>query len=71
MAKLYCVFYGISCLTKHSSAYRVLFVGRVVGGVSTSILHSAFESCMVHKHRRAAWPQEWLQETFSVFRSVL
>ena len=64
--RLYCLLYGVSCVTKHSSAFGVLLFGRVVGGVSTSILHSAFESWMVHEHRRAAYPDEWLSETFSV-----
>ena len=66
LAKLYCLFYGVSCATKHFNSFGVLLFGRLVGGVSTSILHSAFESWMVHKHRRAAYPDEWLAETFSV-----
>lgn len=38
--KVYAVVYLAACLTKHSSNYGVLMLGRVLGGVSTSILYS-------------------------------
>lgn len=44
---LYCVLYCASCVTKHSSNYSILMVGRVLGGIATSILFSAFECWMV------------------------
>jgi MFS family permease len=58
--------YSISCLTKHSSQYEVLMLGRILGGISTSILFSAFESWMVQEHHEAAYPEEWLGITFSL-----
>lgn len=47
---LYCVLYAACCLTKHSRNFSVLFVGRILGGIATSILWSAFESWIVYQH---------------------
>lgn len=47
---VYCVLYIFSCLTKHFTNYYVLMVGRLTGGISTSILFSCFESWMVYEH---------------------
>ena len=44
------VMYSISCLTKHSANFHYLMFGRILGGISTSILFSSFESWMVHEH---------------------
>lgn len=43
----YCVLYIISCCTKHAKDYNTLMLGRVTGGIATSLLFSAFESWMV------------------------
>lgn len=48
------VLYSVSCLTKHSRAYNVLLIGRVLGGISTSILMSAFETWMIHEHKKVS-----------------
>ncbi len=47
---LYVATYTASCATKHSSSYRVLLVGRLLGGVSTSLLFSVFEAWAVATH---------------------
>ena len=39
--------YALSCMLKHSPNYWVLMVGRLLGGISTSLLFSAFEAWMV------------------------
>ena len=59
------VLYGLSCLTKHFPNYTILLIGRLLGGVATSILFSAFESWMVSEHKQAAFPDDWLAHTFS------
>lgn len=51
-AVLFGVLYSLGCLTKHSSNFQVLLVGRVLGGISTSILMSAFETWMIHEHKK-------------------
>lgn len=54
--KLNCLAFGVlyacSCLTKHFNDYNMLLLGRLLGGVSTSILFSAFEAWMIHEHKR-------------------
>ena len=36
---------------EHVPSMRLLLLGRVLGGMSTSLLFSAFESWMVSEHR--------------------
>ena len=48
----YCVTYILSCVTKHSPQYKVLMLGRVLGGIATSLLFSAFESWLVAEHNK-------------------
>ena len=38
MCLIYCLTYAISCLTKHSPSFYWLLLGRITGGVATSIL---------------------------------
>lgn len=42
--------YILSCITKHWSSYGVLMLGRLCGGIATSLLFSAFESWLVSEH---------------------
>mmetsp|Transcript_130550 Transcript_130550/g.279062 ORF Transcript_130550/g.279062 Transcript_130550/m.279062 type:complete len:497 (-) Transcript_130550:94-1584(-) len=46
----YCVLYILSCLTKHFQSYWVLMMGRITGGIATSMLFSCFECWMVCEH---------------------
>ena len=48
----YCVTYILSCITKHSPQYKVLMLGRILGGIATSLLFSAFESWLVAEHNK-------------------
>ena len=48
---IFVILYSISCMTKHSPDFNVLMVGRLLGGISTSILYSAFETWMIHEHK--------------------
>lgn len=56
--------YIIACLTKHSDSFAVLLIGRVLSGIATSILFSAFESWMVSEHFKNEFNDEWLGHTF-------
>ena len=47
---MYCITYILSCMTKHSPQYKVLMLGRILGGIATSLLFSAFESWLVAEH---------------------
>lgn len=62
---LYGVTYALSCFTKHFNNFSVLMLGRLLGGISTSILWSAFESWMVSEHLGKFDPS-WLGGTFSL-----
>lgn len=66
MALIFCVMYSFCCLTKLSSQFFWLFLGRVFGGISTSMLFSTFESWYVYEHTETHdFPSEWLSVTFS------
>ncbi|KAI7794571.1 molybdate-anion transporter [Triplophysa rosa] len=63
---LFCVAYSICCLTKLSQEYFMLILGRVLGGLSTSLLTTTFESWYVHGHIEVNdFPKEWIPVTFS------
>jgi len=49
---LYCVMYILSCMTKHCKNYSWLMVGRITGGIATSLLFSCFECWMVSEHQQ-------------------
>lgn len=50
MCMAYCVFYIVSCCTKHYNNYHILMFGRVTGGIATSMLFSCFECWLVSEH---------------------
>eukprot|EP00873_Tetraselmis_striata_P000151 jgi/Tetstr1/420415/TSEL_011530.t1 len=64
-ALTYCATYCASCLTKHWNNYNVLLLGRVLGGIATSLLWSAFESWLVSEHLTRGYDPDWLGSTFS------
>lgn len=64
-AQLYCVAYILSCATKSSGNFWVLFLGRILGGVAYSILFSAFEAWMVCEHAARGFSNGALSETFA------
>eukprot|EP00045_Choanoeca_perplexa_P006238 m.52941 g.52941 ORF g.52941 m.52941 type:complete len:441 (-) comp13533_c0_seq1:973-2295(-) len=69
-AYLYVGAYVLSCLTKHINHFYVLILGRVLGGLATSLLFTVFEAWMVSEHAQQQHQQAWLQSTFS-FMSIV
>ena len=66
IAVAFCIMYTFCCLTKLSANYWMLMLGRVLGGVSTSMLFSTFESWYVYEHvEHYGFPSEWISVTFS------
>ncbi|XP_054280671.1 molybdate-anion transporter-like [Macrosteles quadrilineatus] len=64
-------FYSICNLTKIFSNFYILLLGRVFGGISTSILFSTFEAWYINEHiNHHNLPPEWLNNTFSKAGSV-
>lgn len=52
--QLFCVAYSISCVTVLFDSIFILFAGRILGGLSTTLMYSVIESWMVteyhHQH---------------------
>lgn len=62
---IFCLAYSACCITKLSRDYFVLILGRVLGGLSTSLLTTTFESWYVHRHVEVHdFPKEWIPVTF-------
>jgi len=66
LCQVYCILYFLSCVTKHARDYWVLMVGRVLGGIATSLLFSSFESWMVCEHNARGYDAAALNDTFSL-----
>jgi len=65
-ALLYCLIYFGHCATKHWGTFGVLLLGRVLGGISTSLLFSVFDSWLVSESQREGFTGEQLGNTFSL-----
>ena len=46
----FCVAYSVSCLSVLSSDLLMLFIGRALGGLSTTLLYSVFETWMIAEY---------------------
>ena len=55
---------GLYCHTKHSPIFGVLMIGRLLAGVATSILFSAFEAWLVSKHKRRGFEPTLISDNF-------
>mmetsp|Transcript_7743 Transcript_7743/g.19128 ORF Transcript_7743/g.19128 Transcript_7743/m.19128 type:complete len:485 (-) Transcript_7743:222-1676(-) len=62
---LFAVVYLASCVTKHFRSYGVLMLGRLLGGISTSLLFSVFEAWLIKAHADADLPKQCLPKSFS------
>lgn len=65
-AILYCLIYFGHCLTKHMNYFSMLAVGRVLGGISTSLLFSVFDSWLVSESQSRGFDGGQLGATFSL-----
>lgn len=63
---VFCVLEVIINILEHIPSMPCLLVGRVLGGLSTSLLFTAFESWMVAEHRKRGFPESLLASTFSI-----
>jgi len=62
---VYCVLEIIINILEHYEDFPTLLFGRVLGGISTNLLFSAFESWMTTQHRHLGFPESWLQRTYA------
>lgn len=63
---VYCVLEIVINIMEHSTNFQVLLLGRVLGGISTALLCSSFESWMVTEHRKQKFSEAQLERTFSL-----
>jgi MFS family permease len=63
---VFCVLEIVINILEHVPNMNALLIGRVLGGMSTSLLFTAFESWMVSEHRKRGFEEEWLASTFSI-----
>lgn len=62
---VYCVLEIVINILEHVEDFRTLLLGRVLGGISTNLLFSAFESWMTSAHRQNGFPEAWLATTYA------
>ncbi|XP_076448468.1 molybdate-anion transporter-like [Babylonia areolata] len=63
---LYGILYSLACVTKHFANFWILMVGRLLGGMATSILYSAFESWLIFEHHKRGYESDLLGNIFSL-----
>ena len=63
---IFCILEIVINLLEHIPSMPALIVGRILGGLSTSLLFSAFESWMVSEHRKNGFDEELLSSTFAI-----
>jgi MFS family permease len=61
---LFAVIYLLSCMTKHYKNFHILMLGRLLGGVATSLLFSVFDSWLIRAHADAG-VKSYLSKSFS------
>jgi len=63
---IFCILEIVINLLEHIPSMPALILGRILGGLSTSLLFSAFESWMVSEHRKLGFDEELLSSTFAI-----
>lgn len=63
---IFCVLEIVINLLENVPSMPVLIIGRVLGGMSTSLLFSSFEAWMVSQHRKRRFPESLLASTFAI-----
>jgi MFS family permease len=61
------VLFFVSLLTLlNGKNFELLLLGRVLYGAATVLLHSAFDSYIVHENASIGYPDDWLMQIFSL-----
>lgn len=63
---VFCLLEIVINAMEHIPSIEVLFIGRILGGISTNLLFSAFEAWMVAEHRKMKFDENSLMSTFSI-----
>lgn len=62
---IFAITYAASCITKHFKDFKVLMLGRLLGGVATSLLFSVFEAWLIRSHADRKLGKQFLNKSFS------
>lgn len=65
MCVYFCILYGTSCLLRYVPNFFVLLFGRVLSGISTSLLFSCFESWLINEHNSKGFASSLLSNTLT------
>jgi len=65
MALMYCACYTLSCLAKHCRPFVILLMGRILGGIATSLLFSVFDAWLIKATATRRIDKSYLSESFS------
>jgi hypothetical protein len=60
----YAALYAIGALSTRSAVLPLLILGRIAGGLGTSLLFSAPEAWLVGEHQKGGYDGKWLGQTF-------
>jgi len=63
---VYCVLEIVINVLESFNNMPILLVGRVLGGISTNLLFTSFESWMTTEHRKRGFEESWLPKTYSL-----
>ena len=63
---MFTLVYSLSALCKVSSSFSMLMLGRVLGGLGTSLLWTSWEAWYIHQHCVSLrLPRDWMTQTFT------
>jgi len=62
---IFAIIYAASCVTKHFKDFKILMLGRLLGGIATSLLFSVFEAWLIRSHSDAKLGKTFLSKSFS------
>jgi len=65
MCLVFCALYGTSCLLRYVPNFFVLLFGRVLSGISTSLLFSCFEAWLINEHNSKGLASSLLSNTLT------
>jgi len=62
---IFAITYAASCITKHFKDFNILMLGRLLGGIATSLLFSVFEAWLIRSHSDAQLGRNFLSKSFA------
>lgn len=58
------ILFTLATMTLFSNHYDILILGRILYGAASALLHSGFDSYLIHEHNSQGFPDDWLNNTF-------